>query len=194
MDSLSYSVGVMLAQTLKQQGLHKIDASCVASGIEDALEGKDLQIGYQEANDLLKKHFEGVHNQQKNQNMAEGKKFLEENSRRDGVVSLPSGLQYEVLKEGDGPKPSATDKVTVHYQGSLISGKVFDSSIERQEPATFPVNGVIKGWVEALQLMKVGSKWMLFIPSDLAYGDRGAGPDIGPYATLIFEVELLKIN
>ena len=194
MDSLSYSVGVMLAQTLKQQGLQEVDAAGVASGIKDALAGNDLQIDFHEANALLKKHFEGVHKQQKNQNMAEGKKFLEENSHREGVVSLPSGLQYEVLKAGSGPSPSATDKVTVHYQGSLINGKVFDSSIERNEPATFPVNGVIKGWVEALQLMNVGSKWKLFIPSDLAYGDRGAGADIGPYATLIFEVELLKIN
>ena len=127
-------------------------------------------------------------------NIAEGKAFLETNAQREEVKVTPSGLQYEVLTEGTGAKPGATDKVTVHYHGMLIDGTVFDSSVERGQPATFGVNQVIKGWTEALQMMPECSKWKLYIPSDLAYGPRGAGPKIGPYATLIFEVELLKVN
>ena len=126
--------------------------------------------------------------------MKEGQVFLEKNGAREEVTTTASGLQYEVLKAGDGPSPAETDEVTVHYHGTLINGKVFDSSVERGQPASFPVNRVIAGWVEALQLMKVGDKWKLFIPSDLAYGPRGAGNDIGPNATLIFEVELLGIK
>ncbi|MCB1225038.1 MAG: FKBP-type peptidyl-prolyl cis-trans isomerase, partial [Verrucomicrobiales bacterium] len=125
---------------------------------------------------------------------AEGKKFLDENGKKDGVVTTPSGLQYEVMTEGKGDKPAATDQVKVHYHGTLLDGTVFDSSVERGEPITFPVQGVIKGWVEALQLMPVGSKWKLFIPSELAYGKQGAGSDIGPDETLVFEVELLGIE
>ncbi len=124
----------------------------------------------------------------------EGQEFLAENGERDGVISLESGLQYEVINEGTGATPALTDKVRTHYHGTLIDGTVFDSSVERGEPISFPVNGVIAGWTEALQLMKVGSKWRLFVPFDLAYGERGAGQDIGPFATLIFEVELLEIE
>ena len=124
----------------------------------------------------------------------QGAAFLKKNGERAEVTTLKSGLQYEVIKEGDGPSPKATDKVTTHYHGTLIDGTVFDSSVQRNEPATFPVNGVIPGWVEALQLMKVGSKWRLFVPYNLAYGERGAGQAIKPFSTLIFEVELLKIN
>jgi FKBP-type peptidyl-prolyl cis-trans isomerase FklB len=127
-------------------------------------------------------------------NKKEGTAFLEANKTKEGVKVLPSGLQYKVLKEGTGPKPSAADTVVCNYRGTLIDGKEFDSSYKRGEPATFPVNGVIKGWTEALQLMPVGSKWQLFLPADLAYGDRGAGADIGPGATLIFEVELMSIQ
>ena len=123
-----------------------------------------------------------------------GEKFLEENKDKDGVTTLESGLQYKVLEEGAGKQPSATDSVTVHYRGSLIDGREFDSSYSRGQPATFPVNGVIAGWVEALQLMKEGDKWQLFIPSDLAYGQRGSGPDIGPDEVLVFDIELLKVN
>ena len=126
--------------------------------------------------------------------MSEGQKFLEENKANEGIVVLPSGLQYKVITEGSGKSPKATDKVKVHYKGTLISGKEFDSSYKRNQPAEFPVNGVIKGWTEALQLMKEGSKWMLYIPGDLAYGPRGASADIGPNATLIFEVELLEVQ
>ena len=123
-----------------------------------------------------------------------GAKFLAENAKKEGVTTLDSGLQYEVLAEGNGPSPKATDQVTTHYHGQLIDGTVFDSSVERGQPATFPVNGVIKGWVEALQLMNVGSKWRLFVPHNLAYGDQAAGPTIKPFSTLIFDVELLSIN
>ena len=124
----------------------------------------------------------------------EGRKFLAANSKNEKVVTLESGLQYEVIKAGEGAKPSLNDQVTTHYHGTLIDGTVFDSSVERGQPASFPVNGVIKGWTEALQLMNVGSKWRLFVPYDLAYGERGAGPQIGPFTTLIFEVELISIN
>ena len=127
-------------------------------------------------------------------NKKEGEEFLAANKSKEGVVTLPSGLQYKVLKEGTGPKPSATDSVACNYRGTLINGTEFDSSYKRGQPATFAVNGVIKGWTEALQLMPVGSKWQLFIPADLAYGERGAGADIGPNSTLIFEVELLSIQ
>jgi FKBP-type peptidyl-prolyl cis-trans isomerase FklB len=127
-------------------------------------------------------------------NNAVGQKFLDENKKKPGVVTLPSGLQYIVIKEGTGAKPVLTDKVTTHYHGTLIDGTVFDSSVERGEPASFPVNGVIKGWTEALQMMPVGSKWKLFVPPALGYGERGAGGVIGPNATLIFEVELISIN
>ena len=135
-----------------------------------------------------------VQAEQGEKNMSEGPKFLEENKSKEGVVVLPSGLQYKVITEGSGKTPKATDKVKVHYKGTLLNGKEFDSSYKRNQPAEFPVNGVIKGWTEALQLMKEGSKWMLYIPSDLAYGARGAGGDIGPNATLIFEVELLEVK
>jgi len=135
-----------------------------------------------------------IKTEQGEKNMTEGPKFLEENKAKEGVVILPSGLQYKVITEGTGKSPKATDKVKVHYRGTLINGKEFDSSFKRNQPAEFPVNGVIKGWTEALQLMKEGSKWELYIPSDLAYGARGAGGDIGPNATLIFEVELLEVK
>ena len=128
------------------------------------------------------------------QNKKEGEAFLSANKKKEGVVTLPSGLQYQVIKPGTGKKPKAADTVTVHYRGTLISGKEFDSSYRRGKPVTFPVNGVIRGWIEALQLMQEGAKWQLFIPSDLAYGQRGAGPDIGPNATLVFEVELISVQ
>ena len=124
----------------------------------------------------------------------EGANFLAENAKKEGVISLESGLQYEILKQGSGPKPTINDNVTTHYHGTLIDGTIFDSSVDRGQPATFPVSGVIKGWTEALQLMTVGSKWRLYVPYDLAYGERGAGANIGPFTTLIFEVELISIN
>jgi FKBP-type peptidyl-prolyl cis-trans isomerase FklB len=142
----------------------------------------------------IQNYFQGVQEKKMAANVEAGKKFLEENSKKPGVVTLPSGLQYQIIKEGTGPKPGPEDKVTTHYHGTLLNGKVFDSSVERGQPVSFAVNGVIPGWTEALQLMSVGSKWKLFIPSNLAYGERGAGGDIGPNETLIFEVELISID
>lgn len=194
MDSLSYSLGVLVAQNLKQQGLDAIDATSFANGLEAALKGDSLKIDVNTANETVQQHMQAQQSKKFEKNISEGKKFLEENAKRPGVTTLPSGLQYEVLKAGTGPKPTANDQVTVHYAGTLLDGTPFDSSIERGEPATFGVTQVIPGWVEALQLMPVGSKWKLYIPYDLAYGERAAGPTIGPYSTLVFEVELLEIN
>ena len=194
MDSLSYSLGVLLGQNLQSQGFENIDEPSLTKGIHDMLAGNEPKVSMEEANTIIQQYMQKKQEAKFESNIAEGKAFLEANAQREEVTILPSGLQYEVLKEGNGSKPSATDKVTVHYHGMLIDGTVFDSSIERGQPATFGVNQVIKGWTEALQLMPEGSKWKLYIPSDLAYGSRGAGPKIGPYSTLIFEVELLKVN
>lgn len=194
MDSVSYSLGVLLAQNLKKQGFTSLDAAAVAKGLEDVVEGKPLQVSEEEANQIVSQHMQAQQAKQYESVIAEGKKFLDENAKREEVTVLPSGLQYEVLQAGDGPKPGPSDRVTVHYEGRLLSGKVFDSSVKRGQPATFGVTQVIQGWVEALQLMPAGSKWRLFIPYDLAYGERGAGQDIGPFSTLIFEVELISVN
>lgn len=193
MDSVSYSLGVLVGQNLKNQGFNKLDAGSLTNGLQDAIGGKQLAISAEQAGKIVNEYLEKASKAQSGPTIEEGKKFLAENSKKPGVVTLPSGLQYMVMKEGSGPKPKATDKVTTHYTGTLLNGEVFDSSVERGQPATFPVNGVIKGWTEALQLMNVGSKWKLFIPYDLAYGERGAGGQIKPFATLIFEVELLEI-
>jgi len=193
MDSLSYSLGVLIAQNFKQQGLEEVESSKVADGISDVLAG-NAKMSVDEANAIFGDHMQKLQMEKHSGNVEAGKKFLEENAKRDGVVTLPSGLQYEVLTEASGPKPKSTDKVTTHYHGTLIDGTVFDSSVDRGQPASFPVNGVIPAWVEALQLMSPGSKWKLYCPSDLAYGERGAGQQIGPFATLIFEVELISID
>lgn len=206
MDKISYLMGREIANMqngqLGQQGL-KMDGESFAQGAKDALAGakpKYTEAELEEAYKAFQAHMAGAQEKamadQKaggEKAKAEGAKFLEENKKRKEVTTTASGLQYEVLKKGDGPKPAATDNVQVHYKGTLINGKEFDSSYKRGEPATFQVQGVIKGWVEALQLMPVGSKWKLAIPSDIAYGERGAGGDIGPNETLIFEVELLGI-
>lgn len=194
MDTLSYSVGVLIAQNLKQQGLAEVNADKVAEGLADVLANKELKISVEEASMNMQTYMQGQQEKIHGAAIEEGKKFLEENGKRDGVVTLPSGLQYEIMQEGKGPKPAPTDNVTTHYHGTLINGTVFDSSVQRNEPASFPVNGVIMGWQEALQLMPQGSKWKLFVPYNLAYGERGAGQTIGPFATLVFEVELISIN
>lgn len=194
MDSVSYSLGVLMAQNLKQQGFDAIDAASLTKGFEDVLKGNPLKVDPEQANEIVSDYMQSKQAKKFEATIAAGKKFLEENAKRTGVVELPSGLQYEVIKEGTGAKPTANDQVTVHYEGKLIDGTVFDSSVKRGQPATFGVTQVIQGWVEALQLMPEGAKWKLYIPYDLAYGERGAGQQIGPYATLIFEVELLKIN
>jgi FKBP-type peptidyl-prolyl cis-trans isomerase FklB len=199
-EKFSYALGMKMGGNLKKQDV-PVDPNILARGVKDALAGGKTLMTDDEAqaaltdmqNDMRKKQ------QEKQQvagaaNKKEGETFLASNKGKEGVVTLPSGLQYKIIKDGTGPKPSATDSVVCNYRGTLIDGKEFDSSYKRGQPATFPVNGVIKGWTEALQLMPVGSKWQLFIPADLAYGDRGAGPDIGPDATLIFEVELVSIQ
>ncbi len=193
-DSLSYAIGILWGQNIKQQGLTNINSDMVGKAISDVVNGGTELLDMKSANQLVKEQINKQKEMAKKKNEAEGKAFLAKNAERQGVITLPSGLQYEVIKEGTGPMPKSSDKVSVHYEGTLIDGTVFDSSIQRGEPASFPVTGVIQGWVEALQLMKVGSKWKLFIPSNLAYGDRGAGGQIGPYATLVFEVELLGID
>ena len=193
----SYALGMNVASSILQQGLHIGNTDLFVAGIKDTLNGNPPQINPEEANELIMAEAERLQNERKaanEKNSQIGKDFLIKNGKRDEITVLPSGLQYEVLKEGDGEKPSFTSKVTTHYHGTLVNGEVFDSSVTRGTPATFGVDQVIKGWTEALQLMKTGSKWKLYIPGDLAYGDRGAGDKIGPDETLIFEVELLAIN
>jgi FKBP-type peptidyl-prolyl cis-trans isomerase FklB len=194
MEKVSYSLGVNVAKSVKNQGLTSIDSKAIAQAFTDVFEGNELKISEQESNLILQDYFGKLAKEAQSANVEAGEKFLAENAKRDGVTTTATGLQYEVLAEGSGDSPKETDQVTVHYHGTLIDGTVFDSSVERGQPATFPVNGVIPGWVEALQLMKPGAKYKLFIPSNLAYGERGAGGSIGPNATLIFEVELISIG
>lgn len=192
MDSVSYSFGVLIAQNLKSQGIEGLDAQSLAAGLNDALSNPNVDPA--KANKIVQQYMQEMEAKKFGGNIEEGNKFLEANAKRPGVVTLPSGLQYEIMKAGNGPVPKSTDRVKVHYTGTLINGQVFDSSVQRGEPAVFGVTQVIQGWVEALQLMPVGSKWKLAIPYSLAYGERGAGRDIGPFSTLIFEVELLGIE
>jgi len=195
LENVSYGFGVNIAQNMKQQGMNEMNAEVLAQGIKDYLEGSELAIPEEQIQGILQAYFQKLQEKQFGKNIEEGKNFLAENAKRDEVTVLESGLQYEVVTAGDGPKPKANDKVTTHYHGTLINGTVFDSSIERNDPATFPVGGVIKGWVEALQLMPVGSKWKLYVPSDLAYGaNPHPGGPIEPHATLIFDIELISIN
>lgn len=193
-EKASYGIGINIGENFKKDGLDSLNSEIIAQGINDALKGEDYKIPKDTALMAIQTYVEGMRMKSADKNLEEGKKFLEENKKKEGVVTLPSGLQYKIITPGTGPKPGLEDVVTTHYHGTTIDGKVFDSSVERGEPATFPVNGVIPGWTEALQLMPEGSKWRLFIPSELAYGERGAGKDIGPNSTLIFEVELLKIE
>ncbi|MEO0044735.1 MAG: hypothetical protein RL329_4184 [Bacteroidota bacterium] len=191
-DSISYSLGVLFAQNFKAQAV-EIDPATMARGFEAALKGKEA-IKAELANQIFSQYMQALGSKGSEKAIAEGQKFLDENKKRPNVITTASGLQYEIMTAGFGPKPMASDKVTTHYHGTLLNGKVFDSSVDRGEPIEFPVNGVIQGWQEALQLMPKGSKWKVFVPYNLGYGERGAGGSIGPYATLIFEVELLKIN
>ena len=193
-DSVSYSLGISVANNLKSSGFESIETRAFASAFSDVFEGNEVKINEEDANLLIQDYFVELSQKKSQEAISAGQVFLDENSKKEGVTITASGLQYEVLTNGTGANPVETDQVTVHYHGTLVDGTVFDSSVERGQPATFPVNGVIPGWVEALQLMSVGSKYKLYIPSDLAYGDRGAGGLIGPNETLIFEVELLSIN
>ncbi len=194
MEKISYALGLNVAANLVQSGIKDLNIENFSRGLKNMLEGQDLEMSNEEASALLQSYFQELQAKQHEGAIQEGQEFLAQNAKKDGVVELPSGLQYTVLKEGNGPVPKESDSVKCHYHGTLINGQVFDSSVERNDPAVFPVNGVIKGWVEALQLMPVGSKWKLFVPSNLAYGAQGAGQAIGPHTTLIFEVELLGIQ
>ena len=171
-----------------------MDTSILMEGISDVLGQKELSMSPEEVMETINKNYEEFKAKAENENSAIGAKFLEENKANDGIIVTESGLQYRVLKEGEGPKPTPTDFVSTHYEGKTIDGNIFDSSYKRNEPANFPVNGVIAGWTEALQLMSVGSTYELFIPSELAYGTQGAGADIAPNSTLIFKVELVAIG
>ena len=194
MDKFSYAIGLGIGQNLLSMGAKGIAVDDFAQAIKDVLEGNQTAISHTEARDIVNKYFAELEEKMNAANIEAGKKFLEENKKREGVVTLPSGLQYEVITEGNvGRYAKATYQVLCHYEGTLIDGTLFDSSIKRGQPATFGVNQVIPGWVEALQLMPEGAKWKLYIPSDLAYGAQGAGEMIPPHSTLVFEVELQKI-
>jgi FKBP-type peptidyl-prolyl cis-trans isomerase FklB len=194
MEKVSYSLGVNMASSVKSQGLESIDANAVAKAFNDVFEGKDLDISEEESMSILQEFFGKLQAEKSAKANEAGKTYLAENAKKEGVTTTESGLQYEVINSGKGAKPAPSDQVTVHYHGTLLDGTVFDSSVDRGEPASFGVTQVIKGWTEALQLMSIGDKWKLTIPSDLAYGDQGAGGMIGPGATLVFEVELLGIK
>jgi FKBP-type peptidyl-prolyl cis-trans isomerase FklB len=199
-DKVSYSIGMDIGNNLKKQSID-IDPDILAQGIKDAFSGGNTLLTEQEFRDTMTAFQIELRAKQyvrlkelADKNKKEGEAFLAENKEKEGVITLPSGLQYKIIKEGTDEMPKLEDTVTVNYRGTLIDGTEFDSSYRRGQPATFSVKGVIAGWSEALQLMKVGSKWQLFVPSNLAYGERGAGPDIGPNATLIFDIELLSIK
>ena len=193
LEKVSYSIGINVATSIKSEGLDSINSFYISKGFQDVFENKDLAINIEESNKIIGEYFNKKQDA-KNQRLAiDSKIFLEQNKQKDGVMTTESGLQYLILSEGRGNNPTLNDNVTVHYHGTLIDGTIFDSSVDRKQPATFPLNGVIPGWQEALQMMSVGSKWKIFIPSELAYGENGAGA-IGPNSTLIFEVELLSIN
>jgi FKBP-type peptidyl-prolyl cis-trans isomerase FklB len=192
-DSLSYSIGIMVASFYKQQGISSINDTLVNKAIIDKMKGDSTLLNEQQSNQVLMSYIEKAKAEKAAAAKKQGELFLTENKSKPGVVTTASGLQYIVLKDGTGPKPIATDKVKCNYEGKLIDGTIFDSSIKQGHAIEFSVNGVIRGWTEALQLMNTGSKWRLFIPSELAYGDQQMGPDIKPGSTLIFDVELLEI-
>lgn len=193
LEEFSYALGLSIAGNLLQSGVTQLAPSTFAEALNDVFSGREPKLDPAMANLILQQFMEEQQAGEGDENKKAGALFLAENKKAEGVYETKSGLQYKILKTGDGELPMPTDKVKCHYHGTLIDGTVFDSSVERKQPATFPVNGVIQGWIEALQMMPEGSKWRLFIPSDLAYGSRGAGGVIGPNATLIFDVELLEI-
>ena len=194
MDKVAYALGLSIGQNLAHSGVKDINSEDFVAGMKDVLAGNKPQITLQEAQQVLDKFFKELEEQTAGAAKAEGERFLAENAKRPSVKVTASGLQYEVLEAGKGPKPTAKSTVKVHYEGMLIDGTVFDSSYQRGEPIEFPLNGVIKGWTEGLQLMSKGAKYKLYIPYDLAYGEHGAGQQIPPYAALIFTVELLDFK
>ncbi|KIC93067.1 FKBP-type peptidyl-prolyl cis-trans isomerase [Flavihumibacter solisilvae] len=192
-DSVSYAVGMSLATFYREQGITNINTALVSRALNDAMKGKKTLLTEEQMNMSITNYLQQLKKEKAAAARQAGEAFLAANKTKPGVVTLPSGLQYLIVKEGSGPTPKLTDKVKCHYHGTLIDGTIFDSSVDRGQPIDFPVNGVIKGWIEALQLMPVGSKWKLFIPADLAYGDQQAGAHITPGSTLVFDVELLEI-
>ena len=193
MDKVSSALGLSIGQNFRASGFDEINFEDFLSGVRDVYNQSEPAMSYDEAKTIINEYFQEVQKKAVAQNKEAGEEFLKINAHKAGVTTLPSGLQYEVIKMGDGPKPQLTDSVECHYHGTLINGQVFDSSMDRGETATFLLQGVIKGWTEILQLMPVGSKWKVTIPSDLAYGDRGAGQMIQPGSTLIFIIELIAI-
>ncbi|MFN8152741.1 MAG: FKBP-type peptidyl-prolyl cis-trans isomerase [Bacteroidia bacterium] len=193
MDSVSYGLGVAIGNNLKNSGFDSLKVEVMSQALKDVFEGK-ATMKQEDADKVIQAYMMEKEKAKGEDNLKKGQAFLEENKKKDGVKVTASGMQYIVLKEGTGAKPTLNDKVTTHYHGTLLDGTVFDSSVERGQPASFPVSGVIPGWTEALQMMSVGSKWKLFLPANLAYGERGAGGKIGPNSVLIFEVELLSID
>ncbi|MBR7167017.1 MAG: FKBP-type peptidyl-prolyl cis-trans isomerase [Bacteroidaceae bacterium] len=193
MDKFSYGLGMGIGQNLLSMDVSEMSMDDFVAGLKAVLAGEKTELTHAEAQKVVSDHFRKVAEQRFVKIKEAGEAFLAENAKKEGVVTLPSGLQYTVLKEGNGKQPKATDRVQCHYEGTLIDGTVFDSSIRRGEPAIFGVSQVIAGWVEALQLMKEGAKWRLFIPYNLAYGTHGAGENIPPYSALVFDVELIKV-
>lgn len=190
----SYGLGVLIASNLKNQGGDSVNLESLYFGIQDVFKKNELVINEQECSVIVQSYMQGAMEKKATKMKADGQAFLDANKLKEGVKATASGLQYQVIATGNGKAPTAADNVTVHYTGKLVDGTVFDSSVERNEPATFGCGQVIPGWTEALQLMHEGDKWMLFIPSELGYGERGAGGQIPPYSVLIFEVELIKVN
>lgn len=200
MDKVSYALGLGIGQQLAQMGASDLNIDDFADAIKDVINGNELKVPHKDAQTIVQEYFRqqeerinAIRAEQGKAAKAEGEKFLAENGKKEGVVTLKSGLQYEVLREGNGKKPKATDQVKCHYEGTLINGQVFDSSYKRNEPAVFPLNQVIPGWTEGLQLMQEGAKYRFYIPYILAYGESGAGGSIPPFTTLIFDVELLEV-
>lgn len=193
MEKISYALGLGIGQQLKSMNIENFDIKEFSRSIEDVMAGRDTDMTAREAQVMLSEYFQKKEKQQAEENIAKGKAYLEENGKRESVITTKSGLQYEVLTEGTGKSPKATDKVRCHYEGRLTDGSVFDSSYQRGEPADFGLNQVIAGWTEGVQLMKEGAKYRFHIPYLLGYGERGAGASIPPYATLVFEVELIKV-
>ena len=201
MDKLSYALGIGIGSQLAGMGAKELNIDDFAQAIKDVISGSELKVDNAEAQTLVQNFFQEQEAKQQaaaaeagKAAKAAGEAFLAENGKKDGVVTLPSGLQYQVLKEGDGKKPSSTDQVVCHYEGTLIDGTVFDSSYQRNQPATFGLNQVIAGWTEGVQLMQEGAKYRFFIPYNLAYGERGAGAQIPPFAALVFDVELIEVK
>lgn len=193
MEKLSYALGMVIGHNLKDMNVSNLNTTDFAQAVADVMSGTDTQLTAAEAQQIVQKFLQEAQEEASNVARSEGEAFLAENAKKEDVVVLPSGLQYTVITEGSGRRPAATDQVKCHYEGTLVNGTVFDSSYRRGEPAVFPLNGVIKGWTEGVQLMAEGAKYRFFIPYNLAYGERGAGQNIPPYAALVFDVELIEV-